>query len=100
MNSKTKYWKIECTKQLSTIFQTKVDTRHLTEKKLKEFIIVLISKYALSDDEILEQHLRVPFKKIKDYIQIQSENRKINNSLIINFSAQVADISVVVSLTE
>jgi len=100
MNSKTKYWKIECTKQLSTIFQTKVDTRHLTEKKLKEFIIVLISKYAFSDDEILEQHLRVLFKKTKDYIQIQSENRKINNSLIINFSAQVADISVVVSLTE
>jgi len=100
MNSKTKYWKIECTRHLSTIYQTKVSSKHLSEKKLIEFIRVLMSKYALSNDEILEQHIRLPFKISKDYINVARTNSVLNEPLGINFMTQVADISISAWLTD
>ena len=99
MTSKTKYWKIECTKHLSTLYQTEISTKHISEKKLAEFIKVLISKYALSDEEILQHYIQVPFKTKRDYINITRTNSKLNEPLRINFSATVADISVCAWLT-
>ena len=65
-----------------------------------EFIRILMSKYALSDTEILEQHLRIPFKKPKDYINIQRTNNKLGEAISINFSTQIADIYVSAWLTD
>jgi hypothetical protein len=98
MNPENKYWKIECSRHLAIIFQTRVNTKHLSEKKLIEFIRILMSKYALSDDEILEQQLRIPFKKPKNYINIKRTNNKLGEPLNIDFSTQIADIYVSVSL--
>lgn len=100
MNLKNKYWKIECTKHLSTIYEAKVSTKNLSEEKLKNFIITLMSKYALSDNEILEQHLRVPFKKTKCYINILRTNSGLGEPLMISFMTQVADISICATLTD
>jgi len=94
MNSTTKYWKIECAKHLSILFQTKVNAEHLPEKNLIEFIRTLMSKYALSDNEILEQCIRQPFKTSKDYIIITRSNSKLNEDLSISFMSQIADISI------
>jgi len=94
MSTKAKYWTIKCTKHLSTLYQTKVDTKYLSEDKLMEFIRILMSKYALSDDEILEQYLRRPFKKSVDFIQVVRTNSNLSEPLSINFTTQIADISV------
>lgn len=96
----TKYWQIECTRHLKTIYKTKVKASHLPEKKLEEFIAILISKYALSDEEILEQCLRQPFKKKRNYIDIQRSNNSLGEPLSIEFMAQSADISVCAWLTD
>lgn len=100
MSSTEKYWNIECAKHLKTIYKTKVNTKHLSEKMLKEFMKVLMSKYALSDDEILEQHLRVPFQTPRNYINISRTNNELGKPLSINFSAQIADISISVWLAD
>ena len=100
MKSKIKYWDILCEKHMEIIYQTKIDTRHISEKNLIQLIRTLISKYALSDEEILEQHLTIPFKKKKDYINILRSNSKINEPLSINFITQVADISVTAQLID
>jgi hypothetical protein len=94
MDLKTKYWKIECTRHLSTIYQTKINTKHLSEKKLIDFIRLLMSKYALSDDEILEHYIQLPFKTSKNYINITRTSSKLNEPLNINYMAQVGDISI------
>ena len=100
MKSKQKYWKIECTRHLSTIYETKVNTKHLSESKLKEFIRVLISKYALSDDEILEHYLRIPFQSKNDYINIVRTQSKLGEPLTIEFKTQSADICVYAALSD
>lgn len=99
MHTKIKYWKIECTKHLKTLFQAKINANHISEKKLVEFIRTLISKHALSNEEILEQHLKIPFTKRKDYIQIVRTNSNTNGNLQINFITQIADISIIAYLT-
>lgn len=100
MASKIKYWEIECTRHLSTLYKTRIDTRHISEKKLIEFIRVLMSKYALTDDEIMEQFKRVPFKSKKEYINITRTNTDLNEKLNICFTAQVADTCVDIWLTD
>jgi hypothetical protein len=59
-----------------------------------------MSKYALSDDEILEQHSKLSKKKRTDYINIIRTNSGLNEPLQINFLAQVADTYIDVSLSE
>ena len=100
MESKIKYWDILCEKHMETLYQTKINARHISEKNLIEFIRTLISKYALSDVEILEQYLTIPFKKKKNYINILRTNSHLNEPLSINFIAQVADISVTAQLID
>lgn len=100
MNTEKRFWEIECSKHLVTIFKKRVDTKYLTEKNLKEFIRILVSKYALSDDEILEQQLRIPFKKTKEYIEVRRKNNELGTPLAIYITAQVSDISVIVSLVQ
>jgi hypothetical protein len=45
-----KYWKVLCTQHLEAIFQTTINIRHITEKKLMEFIETLMAKYALLNE--------------------------------------------------
>lgn len=97
---KNRYWKIECHRHLLLLYETKINAGHISEKQLIEFIRVIVSKYALSDDEILEGYMRVPFKAKKDYINIIRANSNHNEPLSICFSTQVADISVTVCLTD
>jgi hypothetical protein len=96
----TKYWQIECTRHLETFFKTQVRASYLPEKNLEEFIRSIFCKYALSDGEILEECLRVPFKKKKEYVKIFRRNNSLGKPLSISFMAQVADISVQVWLTD
>lgn len=98
MKSLPKYWKIVCSRHMSTLYEAQIDTRHISEVLLQEFIRALMSKYALSDDEILEQYKRVPFKNGTDRISIVRTNSGLNEPLKVYFSAQVADIYVDVSL--
>lgn len=100
MKSKIKYWDILCEKHLETLFRTKINAKYISEKRLIEFIRTLLSKYALSDEEILEQYLRIPFKMKKDYINIQRTNSRLGEPLSINFMTQIADISVTVQLID
>jgi hypothetical protein len=95
-----KYWKIECYKHMSVLYQSKVNVNHITEKKLIEFIKILISKYALSDDEVLETYMHVPFKPNVNYIKITRTNSGLNEPLRIMIAAQSADISVNAWLVE
>ncbi|WP_062128019.1 hypothetical protein [Geofilum rubicundum] len=100
METKIKYWNVLCEKQNSLLFQEKIKADHISETNLVAFIKSLISKYALSDKEILEQHLNIPFKTKKDYIEVTRTNSKIGEPLLISFSAHVADISVSVILKD
>lgn len=100
MKSQPKYWKIICSRHTLIIYHAKISTRHISERMLVEFIRTLISKYALSDGEILEQYARIPKKKRTDYINVIRTNSGLSEPLQINFSAQVADIYVDVSLSE
>lgn len=95
-----KYWKIVCSRHTSVLYQAQINTKHISERLLEQFIRTLISKYALSDNEIMEQHTRVPFKNKKDYISVVRTGCDLNEPLKINFSSQVADIYVDVCLTE
>lgn len=96
--AKNLYWKIECTKHLETLFQTEISTSEMTEEGLKTFIRTFIAKHALSDNEILEQCIRKPFARRKQYININRTNSNVNGVLKIDFNAQVADICVVAYL--
>lgn len=100
MEFKIRYWNIICEKHMEILYQKKVNTKYITEKNLIAFIRTLISKYALSDEEILEQYLTIPFKKKKNYINILRTQSHLNEPLLINFIAQVADISVTVQLID
>jgi hypothetical protein len=101
MESKLKYWDILCEKHTEVLFRKKINTKHITEKNLIEFMRILISKYALSDEEILEHYITIPFKKKKNNINIQRSISYLNKPLsIITFYEQVAGISVTASLTD
>jgi hypothetical protein len=93
------YWKITCCRHMQTIFSTKVKTTNLTEERLLAFIRVLMSKYALSDNEILEQYIRIPFKPKKEYITIQRFQNVNGDELDISYYTQSSDISIDVSLS-
>lgn len=84
---------------MQTIFATKIKTTSITEERLLTFIRVLMSKYALSDNEILEQYIRIPFKRKKEFITIQRFQRLNGNELDISYYSQSSDISVDVSLS-
>lgn len=98
MKTKEKYWHIVCEKHTKVIFEKKINSKYISEKDLEHFIRVLLSKYALTDEEIFEQYISKPFEKKKNYIDIFRTNS--NNFLEINFLAQIADISVHVNLTD
>jgi hypothetical protein len=98
IKSDMKYWDILCERRLEILFRKKISATHISEKNLVEFIRTLLSKYGLSDDEILEQYLSIPFKKKKDYINVHRGNNIIGEQLSIIFSAQIADISVTAQL--
>ncbi len=100
MKSKKRYWNVLLEKHTKTIYKTKLDESHISEKNLTEFMKVLLSKYALSDDEILEQLVRIPFKRKIDYIIVHRSQSNLNEPLEINLSAQSADYSITVSLSE
>lgn len=99
MTSQEIYWKIKCTKHLSTLFETKINVRNISEKKLIEFIKTLVYKYALSDGEILEQYLQAPFNAKRNYIDIKRISNNLNEPLNISYITQVADISVHACMT-
>ncbi len=101
MESKLKFWDILCEKHMEVVFRKKINTEHITEKNLIEFMRTLISKYALSDEEILEQYITIPNRKKKNLINIQRSSRHLNEPLsIISFYEKVAGISVTASLTD
>ena len=84
---------------MRTIFSTKIKTTSITEERLLELIRVLMSKYALSDNEILEQYIRIPFKPKKEYIMIRRFQNVNGGKFDICYYAQSSDISVDVSLS-
>lgn len=98
MKSRTKYWHIICEQHSKSIFEAKINTKHISEKKLMELIRVLLSKYALADQEILEQYVRIPFKKKKGYFNIKRYQNTLDEPLLISFCAQIADISIAIWL--
>lgn len=100
METKVKYWNVLCEKLNRLLYRENIRVSHISEQNLITFIKSLISKYALSDNEILEQHLNIPFKKKKNLIEVTRTNSKIGEPLSISFSAHVADISVTVILIE
>jgi hypothetical protein len=101
MGSKLKYWDILCEKNMEVLFRKKINTEHITEKSLIEFMRTLISKYALSDEEILEHYITIPFRKKKNHISIQRSSSHLNEPLsIVTFYEKVSGISVTTSLTD
>ena len=100
MKSKKRYWVILLEQHNKVIYKAKRDESLISERKLIEFIKALLSKYALSDDEILEQFVRIPFKRKTDYIVVNKSISNLNELLSINYHAQLADYSITVSLVE
>lgn len=94
-----RFWEIECTQHMKTIFRTEINSSHLSENGLKDFMRALFHKYALTDIEILEEYRRQPFKATKTIINIVQGNNYKGGVLSISFSAQVADICVTAWLT-
>jgi hypothetical protein len=84
---------------MQTIFSTKIKTTSITEQRLLEFIRVLMAKYVLSDDEILEQYIKIPFRPKKEYITIQRFQNVHGDELVISYYTQSSDMSVDVSLS-
>ena len=94
------YWKIECSEHLNKLFEAKASTKHLSEKRLKDFMQTLIAKYILTPEEILEEHKSMPFKKRKQYVNITRTNDKQLGKTSISFMADSAGISVIAYLIE
>jgi hypothetical protein len=84
---------------MQTIFSTKIKTTSISEKMLLEFIRVLMVKYVLSDDEIFEQCIRIPFRPKKEYIMIQRFQNVNGEEVDISYYSQSCDISVDISLS-
>jgi hypothetical protein len=84
---------------MQTVFSKKIKTTSITEERLLAFIRVLMAKYVLSDDQILEQYIRIPFKPKKEYITIQRFQNVNGGELDISYYTQSSDISVDVSLS-
>lgn len=98
MNKKN--WHILLEKHNTSVYEARVNINSITENELNGFMKTLLSKYCLTDDEILEQHLQIPFKKKKEYIKINRRSNKLAETLQISFDAQVADYSLTVCLIE
>ena len=98
MEIEDKYWEVVCCRHLKTIYKTSINTKHISEKGLKSLIETLMAKYVLSDDEIVEEYLRIPFKKPIKYVQISRTSEFINEQLHITFMTQIADISILAYL--
>jgi hypothetical protein len=94
-----KYWQIICSQHIKTVYQTKIKANHISDKKLINLIRALMSKYSLSDEEIVEEHLNASTKRHKKYITVSRVAEKIGESLHIGFYSQSADISITAQLT-
>ena len=66
----------------------------MSEKSIQQFMRTMIAKYALSNQEILEQFIAVPFRGKTDLIQIIRSAPNLEQPLQIGFSTQVSDITM------
>jgi len=48
---------------METIFEAKISVKHISEKRLMEFMRTLIAKYILEPEEILDEYRTIPFRK-------------------------------------
>jgi len=94
------YWKIECTERMETIFEAKISVKHISEKRLMEFMRTLIAKYILEPEEILDEYRTIPFRKKKEHVHITRTNEKMEDKMLINFMADSAGISIIAYLLE
>jgi hypothetical protein len=95
-----RYWKIECSEHKTSKLKVKVPETHLSEKRLKHFIQVMIAKYALTPQEILDEHIAIPFKHRKEYVTINRTNSLHNGKVSIIFFADSGGISVTAHLVD
>ena len=94
------YWKIECTGHLKTLYETKVSVKHISEKRLMHFMQVLVYKYILTPDEILDEYKSIPFIKKKQYVHVLRSNEERDGKIKINFTADNSGISIIAYLVE
>src|SRR5690606_22541082 len=100
MKNNESYWEIRLEKHTKIIFEGKINSKHISENNLIKFIKVILSKYTLSDTEILETYTSIPFQKRKEYISVTRSNNNLKDPLKIYFDAQLADYSIIVSLVK
>ena len=67
MEHKKGYWEVICTEGLHTLYKTKIATTLISETNLSKFLNFILSKYALTNDEVLEELITIPLKKKKKY---------------------------------
>jgi hypothetical protein len=93
-----KYWKIECSKGMKALYSNVIPVNHLKEPALKKLLFYLALKYALTDQEVTEQFLTIPFRKKTQYFDIQRRQSFKNEKIHISFSIEVSSVSVTATL--
>ena len=99
-STKRRFWRIECWRGVEKFYEDTVGVKHISDKNIAKYLKVLMYKYALDNNEILEEFMRRPFKKAKAYVNISETNQVINDYLHIVYSAHIADISIDITLCE
>jgi hypothetical protein len=83
---------------MEIIFEGKVKATTMSENGVREFMKMMVAKYALTDQEILQENQLMPFEKKHSLISVNRSNSSLNDRLSIEFSFRSADITIETTL--
>lgn len=100
MSTIKKKWRLECSEQMKTLFSCDIDVSKITEQRLQELIRLLISKYALSNEEILQTCYNQNTKNFRNYIHIERSQSRLNEKLSIGYYCCSSNIDISIILVD
>jgi|SRR5690606_6688837 len=100
MSKNRRFWKVECTRGIKTLYSTEIPVSNIGENKLKELLRELLSRYALTDDEVTELYISIPFKKKKKYFDVIRCQNDVGEKPAISYMASASSISITATLVE
>lgn len=92
------FWRIEIEKGIKSLSSMIVPTGQISDNNIEKLIEVLISKYMLSDEEIISSLCNKNTKRHQNYFQYNREARPEGERVRINYYAQMSSISIVITL--
>lgn len=98
MKNKGNVWDVKVCQKMDILFTTEVPCTILSEKSIVNLARTLVSKYALTDAEIVSQFISKTSKLSSCISEVNRFQSQLDEPLGIWYSVQVADISVDIAL--